>query len=157
MKDMRNRLLRVWLILWVVTLPLVHIHPDADHAHGMPGHVHGGTYHSIFITASAVAHQDHQRQDHHDFSSHEDTRGPSLAPLHPLHSVEDLTYGFSVLKPSIDPESEQSTLPHEGVVIANLEPLIISSVFTLNYSPPTRPFSILFTSFPPRAPPLTLL
>jgi len=41
---MRKTLLRLWLVLWVITLPLVHIHPDADHARGMPGHVHGGTY-----------------------------------------------------------------------------------------------------------------
>jgi len=156
-KDMRNRLLRVWLILWVITLPLVHIHPDADHAHGMSGHVHGGTYHSILIKAPVVAHHDHYQYDHHDSFSHADTFGPSLAPSDPLHNFEDLTYSFSVLKPSIDPESEQSTLSHEGVVIANLEPLIISSVFTLNYSPPTRLFLILFKPISPRAPPVSLI
>ncbi|MCZ6799072.1 MAG: hypothetical protein O7F12_01150 [Nitrospirae bacterium] len=154
---MRHTLLRIWLIIWVVTLPLVHIHPDADHAHGMPGHIHGGTYHSILIKASVVADQDHQQYYHHDSFSHDDTFGPSLAPSHPLHSFEDLTYGFSVIKPSIDPESEKSDIPHDGVVIANLEPLSIPSAFTPNWSLKKRPFSILFKLLSPRAPPVLLL
>ena len=157
MRDMHKTLLRVWLVIWVVTLPLVHIHPDADHAHGMPGHVHGGTYHSILIKAPAVTHQDHQRYDHHDSFSHDDPLWPSLVPSDPLHSFEDLTYGFSVIKSSIDSEPEKSDISHDGVVIANLEPLSIPSVFTPNYSLKKNPFPILFNSLSPRAPPVLLL
>ena len=157
MKDVRKTVLRMWLVIWVITLPLVHIHPDADHAHGMPGHIHGGTYHSILIKAPVITHQDHQRYDHHDSFSHENTIKHSLAPSDPLHSFEDLTYGFSVLKPSIGPEAEKLDIFHDGVVIANLAPLNIPSVFTLNHSPPTRPFSILFNKLSPRAPPVFLM
>ncbi|WP_455378489.1 hypothetical protein [Petrachloros mirabilis] len=36
-----------WLILWMVVIPLIHVHPDADH-HGFSGHVHGGIFHTVF-------------------------------------------------------------------------------------------------------------
>jgi hypothetical protein len=122
----------------------------------MSGHVHGGTYHSILINAPVVADHDHQHYDHHDSFSHDKTIEPSLAPSHPLHNFEDLTYGFSVLKPSIDPESEKSDITYDGVVVANLAPLHISSVFTLKHSFPTRHFSILFNNLSSRAPPVLL-
>jgi hypothetical protein len=154
---MRKILLRIWLVIWVITLPLVHIHPDADHAHGRPGHVHGGTYHSILIKSPVSAHHDHQLYDHHDSFSHEDTIDRSLAPSYPLHSFEDLTYGFSVLKPSIDSESEKSDILHDGVVIAHHEPWLNPTVLTPNASSPTRLFSILFNSLSPRAPPVILI
>ena len=154
---MRKTLLRLWLVLWVIALPLVHIHPDADHVHGMPGHVHGGTYHSILITSPVSAHQDHQLYDHHDSFSHEETIDHSLAPSHPLQSFEDLIYGFSVIKPSLDSESEKLDILHDGVVIAHGEPLLISTDLTPNSSPPTRSFSNLCNSLSSRAPPVSLI
>lgn len=37
-----------WLTLWMIAIPLVHVHPEADHAHGAPAHMHGGTVHTVF-------------------------------------------------------------------------------------------------------------
>lgn len=37
----------VWLILWMLAIPLIHVHPDADH-HGLDGRDHGGVFHTIF-------------------------------------------------------------------------------------------------------------
>lgn len=37
----------LWLVAWLSVMPLVHVHPEADHRHGLPGHVHGGTFHTI--------------------------------------------------------------------------------------------------------------
>jgi hypothetical protein len=37
----------VWLILWMIVIPLIHVHPDADH-HGIPDHVHGAVFHTVF-------------------------------------------------------------------------------------------------------------
>lgn len=36
-----------WASLWLVAVPLFHIHPEADHHHGEVGHVHGGTAHTV--------------------------------------------------------------------------------------------------------------
>ena len=41
-------ILRVWIILWVLAVPLFHVHPDTVHQHGAAGHVHGGMVHTVF-------------------------------------------------------------------------------------------------------------
>ena len=38
----------LWASLWMLAVPLVHVHPEADHRHGSPGHIHGGTVHTVF-------------------------------------------------------------------------------------------------------------
>lgn len=37
----------IWASLWLLAVPLFHIHPEADHHHGVEGHVHGGTVHTV--------------------------------------------------------------------------------------------------------------
>lgn len=36
-----------WVSLWMLAVPLFHVHPDADHLHGQAGHLHGGTVHTV--------------------------------------------------------------------------------------------------------------
>lgn len=38
----------LWLSMWVLMVPLFHVHPEADHRHGEAGHVHGGTVHTVW-------------------------------------------------------------------------------------------------------------
>ncbi|TAJ07342.1 MAG: hypothetical protein EPO61_15405 [Nitrospirae bacterium] len=38
----------LWVMLWMVAIPLVHVHPETDHRHGDIGHAHGGTAHTVF-------------------------------------------------------------------------------------------------------------
>ena len=40
--------LRVWIIAWILAIPLFHVHPEADRHHGEAGHLHGGTIHTVF-------------------------------------------------------------------------------------------------------------
>lgn len=35
-------------MIWMLAVPLFHVHPEADHHHGEAGHVHGGTVHTVF-------------------------------------------------------------------------------------------------------------
>jgi hypothetical protein len=151
---MRNTFVQLWLIVWVITLPLVHIHPDADHAHGMSGHVHGGTYHTILLNAPVSDHQEHEQHHHDDFFSPGHAFDPSQFPSHPLHGFEEATYGFSVIKPSIDPASEKSVFPNVLVSIDKVEPLSASGVSNLNFTPPKSLVSILPKTLSPRAPPV---
>lgn len=39
---------RVWVIVWMLGIPLIHVHPEVDHHHGGAGHTHGGTVHTVF-------------------------------------------------------------------------------------------------------------
>lgn len=41
-------LLRAWAILWLIAIPLFHIHPEIDPHHGQIGHVHLATVHTVF-------------------------------------------------------------------------------------------------------------
>ena len=154
MKDMSKTLLRIWLVLWVITLPLIHIHPEADHAHGMSGHLHGGTFHTILLNTPVSAHQDHEQHHHDGFFFLGDGFESSQPPLHPSHGFEEATYGFSVIKPSIDLESEKSEFPNDFVSTDNVEPLSSPGVSKPNFTPKIRLFSILPKALSPRAPPV---
>lgn len=41
-------LLRGWVVLWLLALPLFHIHPETDPHHGEAGHVHTVAVHTVF-------------------------------------------------------------------------------------------------------------
>jgi len=46
--SMLRLLLMGWLTAGTLAVPLVHVHPEADHHHGQPGHAHGAVVHTIF-------------------------------------------------------------------------------------------------------------
>ncbi len=158
MKNLHKTLLRLWLIVWVLTLPLVHIHPEADHAHGKSAHVHGGTYHSILVNTPVHVHEGHDHDEHHHdgFFSPGDTAGSSHSSSHPPYDFEEATYGFSVIKPSLVLESENVELSHDLVVANHAEILILPYALTKSYSLPSMHFSILPTNVSSRAPPVLL-
>ena len=157
MKDMHKILLRIWLVLWLVTLPLVHIHPEADHAHATSGHVHGGSYHSILVNTPVHAHQGHAHEEHqHDgFFSPGNSAEPVHSSPHPSYDFEEATYGFSILKPSLSLDSEKSQPSYELAVAAHTEPIIVSSNWPKPYTPIKIPFSILSKNVSSRAPPFS--
>jgi hypothetical protein len=146
--------LKTWLILWVIGLPLVHIHPEADHAHGMPGHVHGGTFHTVLSSTPTCAYEDHQHH-HGSFSSEEAFPSPD-SPMHPPHGLEHATLTFSVLNSSIDSilEGSVSFPTSDGVVTCETEIPNLSFVSAIDASPSATPFSILANAISPRAPPI---
>lgn len=152
---MHRTLLRVWLVIWVLTLPLVHIHPEVDHAHGMSDHVHGGTYHSILVNTPVHAHQGYDQEEHHHdgFFSPGNEFEPSAFPSHPLHGFEEATYGFSIIKPSIVLGSEKSQYAYDLVVAAHAELLNVPSDSKTSFTPQKNRFSILPITLSPRAPP----
>ncbi|MGV7227260.1 MAG: hypothetical protein ACQ9IQ_01250 [Nitrospirales bacterium] len=159
MKAIQKKLLRLWLVIWVITLPLIHIHPEVDHAHGMSGHVHGGTYHSILVNTPVHAHQGYDQEKHHHdgFFFVGDGFESTQAPLHASHGFEETTYDFSIIKPSIILESEKSEVPHDVVVPDRVEPWSLTGIATLNVTPKKRRFSILPSTLSARAPPVLLI
>ncbi len=153
---MYKTFLRIWLVVWVLTLPLVHIHPEADHAHGESGHLHGGTYHSILVNTPVHAHQGYPQEDHHHdgFFSLDDGSGTSHSESHPPYDFEEATYGFSVIKPSLVLESENAEFSHDLVVAHHAEILSVPCDLTKSLSLPRIHFSILSTNVASRAPPV---
>lgn len=156
MKDTHKTVLRLWLVVWVITLPLIHIHPEADHSHGMSGHVHGGTYHSILVNTPVHAHQGHSQEEHHHdgFFSVGDGIETSHSESHAPYDFEEATYGFSIIKPSIVLESEKAEFSHDLVVAAHAELLRVPSDLTKSFPPAKIHFSVLPQSVSSRAPPI---
>jgi hypothetical protein len=144
---------KVWLILWVICLPLIHIHPEADHAHGMPGHVHGGTFHTDLTKSPICAYEDHRH--HHDSHSAGKLFGAPDSAAHPLHGIEHDTYSFSVLNSSIDPilEGTASSSISAAAITRKLETPGTFFVARIDlFSPETR-LLVLAYILSPRAPP----
>ncbi len=155
MKNMHKIVLRLWLIVWVVTLPLVHIHPEVDHAHGMSGHVHGGTYHSILVNTPVHAHLGHEQDEHHHdgFFSPENHHRSKENSSHPFHGFEEATYGFSVIKPTLDPEADKSGISHGFVVAVGSSLAYVNRRSKNSDFLECQHFSILPHTLSPRAPP----
>lgn len=42
--------LLAWVSMWLLMLPLFHVHPEVEHNHGDPGHAHHAITHSVFST-----------------------------------------------------------------------------------------------------------
>jgi hypothetical protein len=80
----------IWLAAWMLALPLVHVHPEADHQHGWASHVHGGLTHSVF-SADLPCEYHAASPDH----------VPHVAG-HSAHEFDHPEIGFSLLTSSPD-------------------------------------------------------
>ena len=114
----------VWVSLWMLAAPLVHIHPEADHHHGDPSHVHGGTVHTVF---SPDLNCEFSAYNHASVAEDE-----SRCPLHliaqPLHGAEHL---------EIDLALASSAVPQFGKG-TNLD----VAVHSFHAHPPARPHAV---------------
>ena len=103
MTTLRHMLLnlgRGWLVVWVLVIPLIHIHPEIDHAHGTHDHFHSAQYHSLFS-------EDHLHEFHghaHPVPSHlSGTSSESIEDDHLFdHIFQHPEIGFSLLNKSGD-------------------------------------------------------
>ncbi|ULA65242.1 MAG: hypothetical protein LZF86_190545 [Nitrospira sp.] len=92
-------IVRAWIILWMLAVPLFHVHPEADHHHGEAGHVHGGTVHTVFSPDLDGEFHDHQDA----FTKHEHQPGNQIAVSgHPAHASDNTEQGFSFVSDSTD-------------------------------------------------------
>lgn len=140
----------LWLGAWLCVMPLVHVHPEADHRHGLPGHVHGGTFHTIFSPELACASRAPAAQDEAPVLS---ASPPDALPLFGggAHLGDHPTIGFSLLT-----AKATSVFVHQAVA-ASVEshdgfptPAEAASAFNAIPENPRRFFSAACAS---RAPP----
>jgi len=90
----------IWLVLWLVAIPLIHIHPEADHAHGSQTHQHGGLLHSVL--SQDLACEFHQHSTLHDSPAQEGAKDFSHCEHTQTHLVNHDEIGFSLLSASSD-------------------------------------------------------
>lgn len=137
-----------WAALWMLAAPLVHIHPEADHRHGDPGHVHGGTVHTVFSPDLSC---EFSHYDHAPVASME-----SHCPLHliaqPLHGAEHLEIDLA-LASSAKPQVGKGTVFDVAIHYLHANKPAKTDV---SWRPqPDLPLTNLFleASLPSRAPP----
>ncbi len=138
----------VWATLWMLAVPLVHIHPEADHHHGEAGHVHGGTVHTVFSPDLSC---EFAIYDHGSAAAKE-----SSCPLHliaqPFHGAEhpeiDLILASSA-KPQVGKGTALDVAAHS--FSAN-QPTKHHAIRRLQPDPPLTNI-FLATGLPSRAPP----
>lgn len=141
-------LLYVWMSLWVLVVPMVHVHPDADHQHGSGHHSHGGTVHTVFSSDL-----DCEFEDSHAAG---ETTGSSSSLIeaahHPGHDLEHLEVAI-VLGSSPKPFGEDGTLLDDAVLSCEHDRSIHVQSGRRTWSPPVRAGTALVTASSPRAPP----
>ena len=138
-----------WVILWMLMVPLFHVHPEADHHHGITGHVHGGIVHTVFSPDLACEYTARI----HDSGCLETDHPHFQSGGHFGHAFGHPEVGFTLLgasndhltgKPHLTPavHSEGSSPQVHRVVCTVSSPLVVSSTALF-----------LSTGLPPRAPP----
>ncbi len=139
----------MWVSVWMLAVPLFHVHPDADHHHGEAGHVHGGTVHTVFSPDLSC-----------EFSVYDHASVADKESRCPLHLIAQPPHGFEHLK--IDVVLASSAEPQVGKGTA-----LDVAAHSFHANPPARPHAVwqpqpspsltnlfLTTSLSSRAPPL---
>lgn len=105
-----STILRAWAIVWLLVVPLIHVHPEIDHHHGEAGHVHAGTVHTIFSPDLDGEFDSSHTQTGvvgHSTPNHLAVSG------HPSHSSDYAELGFAFVSDSTIGNS-LSLLSHSG-------------------------------------------
>lgn len=139
----------VWAMTWTIMVPLFHVHPEADHRHGDPSHVHGGTVHTVF---SPDLNCEFSVYDHSSVADDE-----SRCPLHLIaqfpHGSEHLEINV-VLASSAKPQVGKGTALDVAAQFFHANPSVRTHAA---WQPQPRPSltNLFFTaSLSSRAPPL---
>ena len=149
-----HAVLRGWAVCWMLVVPLIHIHPEADRHHGEAGHIHGGTVHTVF-----------SRDLDGEFDNHYDTREgfihstPNRVTFtgQPARASEFSEVGFSFLSDSTDRKLPKPLFFH-GVITQSsaihvVTPPVSIGIDTVLLSPHT----VLTRHISSRAPPSLLV
>jgi hypothetical protein len=151
-KGLRRRAWRslpVWLSFWMLAVPLVHVHPDADHRHGTSDHLHGGTVHTVFSKDLTC-----------EFSAHDHSSLTADESHHPFHFVAYPRHGLEhpeievVLAASTESQSGKGTLLEIAAHVFRPDDRLSGPVNWRTEPIPFPAILLLVTVYPPRAPPV---
>lgn len=143
-------MLRAWIMIWMLAVPLFHVHPEADQHHGEAGHIHGGTVHTVF---SPDLDGEFSSPRHAAAAAEaRPTTQTTLSP-HPFHASDYAELGFSFVSDSTD-----RSLPKPLVTAMFLiEPpahLAVRWSRSIRVAPTgSQPLALFTRDIPSRAPP----
>lgn len=141
-----------WLTVWMLAVPLVHVHPEADHHHGQPGHTHGGITHTV---VSSDLPCEYGSDSEGPMASPADHKGHSPVVGHSTHVFDHPEVAFSLLTSSPDRSSGKPALAQVVSLVA--EDGCVHRVAVCAIEPSVEPLAsvLLSASLPSRAPPLS--
>ena len=143
-------LMRAWVVAWMLVVPFIHIHPEADQHHGEAGHVHGGMIHTVFSQDL-----DGEFGIHYELTGSVKRHIPNQVALagHPEHGSELSEIGFSVLHDPAERKLSKPTSTH-GLIAQSATMCVVPlfSSLTATIVVPS-PDSLLTRAVPSRAPP----
>lgn len=139
----------MWASIWMLMVPLFHVHPEADHRHGDPSHVHGGTIHTVFSPDLECEYTEIVHDPTCPKAAHQHLQ----ARAHSGHALNHPEIEFSLLTVPID-----RPLPKPGITVAELpvvERTTAQRAVVVASLQPGASHTILFlsTALPLRAPP----
>jgi hypothetical protein len=146
---MSRRSLPVWLSFWMLAVPLVHVHPDADHRHGTSDHLHGGTVHTVFskdLTCEFSA------RDHASIAP-DKSHIPFQLVAYPHHGLVHPEIDV-VLGASTESQSGKGTLLQIAAHVSRLDERLSLRAEWQRESTPFPTTLLLAAAYSPRAPPL---
>lgn len=139
----------LWLVLGVLAIPLIHIHPEADHRHGNAGHEHGGMFHTVFSPDLPCEYAVHGQFA----SSQGRTPGSPNVVGQNAHLFNHFEIGYFLLTTSLDSVAEKPPTTYATYIAVGGEfvraPCSTASTFGAHW--PTR--VLLASDLSARAPP----
>ncbi len=138
-----------WLISWMLVLPLFHIHAEADHRHGVAGHVHGGIIHTVFSPDLECEYQD----DLHDSSCPDVAHQHLQARAHSGHALNHPEIEYSLLTVSIDRPLPKPGMTVFGLPVVEYKAVQRAVAVALLHPGPSHNILFLSSALPLRAPP----
>lgn len=141
-----------WLTVWMLAVPLVHVHPEADHHHGQPGHTHGGITHTVVssdLPCEYGSDAEGTAAPPRDADGHVPLVGQST------HVFDHPEVAFSLLTSSPDRSSGKPALAQ--VAFLAVEDGCVHRGAVCAIEPAVEPLAsvILAANLSPRAPPLS--
>lgn len=144
--------LLTWVSLWMLMMPWVHVHPDVEHTHGTPGHVHHAVTHTLFSPPLECESHAQLHNDTCPTGAHEHIQFNG----HHGHSFTHPEIQFALAASSATPTVNKIFLSSSSLIedVHSQAPPAISERASYGDVAPTLLF--LATALPLRAPPTLL-
>lgn len=142
-----------WLTVWLIAIPLVHVHPETAHSHDSFDHVHKGTTHTVFSTDcpdELGASPSPTVVSHSASESHSSVFGQAA---HIFLDGDEIVFTFL-------PPSPTQSFDHAsplGVLFAYVPPPVSLHVSLDTFFISSYPFALRSSALVPRAPPVLSL
>ena len=143
--------LLTWVSLWMLMVPLVHVHPEVEHDHGNPGHVHHAVTHTVF-SVPLECEDPSEQDDICQNSTHQHVQFNG----HHGHSFTHPEIEFALATSSATPSTSKIFLGPSPLMEDLPSPAPITTFETASRRGIAPTLLFLATALPLRAPPVLL-